>query len=83
MGMLHDLGVRMAVSCFRFFFLTPFFFFATHDGPARCQASAFGGLATALQGGAYMYRFLYDTNDWDADNMGLCSGALDKRSKWL
>lgn len=40
-------------------------------------------LQSRFMAAAYMYRFLYDTNDWDADNMGLCSGALDKRSKWL
>jgi hypothetical protein len=74
MGMLHDLS---EAGCF----VLPFsysFFFSFCDALLWCymmvRLEARRALsevsALANHGGIFVYRFLYDTNDWDVDHLG-------------
>lgn len=72
MGMLHDLR-RLVFRVFHFsFFLS---FCSKPDGRFRRS------LHSRFTVGFYLYRFLYDTNDWDVDDSGSAELLLDKRLK--
>ena len=72
MGMHHDLS-PMVLLLLSYFFSSSSFCDALlrcYDGPARNQTGAQEASRLPPVGGFLMYRFLYDTNDWDVDYLG-------------
>jgi len=74
MGMLHDLDEIGGSALFPisfFSFLSLFCDAVSAVGQLETRRALIGGPCTRaclLHGGGYMYRLLYDTNDWDVDN---------------